>query len=408
MDPAFYDVWECHPAIGIVVISVVLAVWTPIAVLVRVIGGENSGRKLWMDKCVVVTAMVFLVAFSILTCLMGNEKIDNLASRYKIYQASFACYKVATVLGKTSLVLYFVTEFPYKRFRVSCWIFVALVASQAVLAAGLSILQCIPFSRGWDRSIPGNCINSTTLLYVDAWFGLATNAIVLLLPAWYIAKLPLSDRIKIDLAVAGILGMIMCGECIIRASALTSIPKSHSLSTQSGYITMWSLLEAHTLLMCACAPYFQAILTRWIPRISSALRTPRRTPYPPSALSPSPRAYPRHFPRLRRSTTTDSFSSQIYLDDLIPPPPAGTTENKALSVCSSSLYPSSSHVQSMNTRDPPPSEELMLAMGCHVVRATRTYDEVNGLRTTYHNPVSSFDPLYNNSEFDRRPGAYQP
>lgn len=46
----------------------------------------------------------------------------------------------------------------------------------------LSIFMCTPIERGWDKSVPGTCIDGTVFLFSNTAFNMAADVVVFIMP----------------------------------------------------------------------------------------------------------------------------------------------------------------------------------------------------------------------------------
>jgi hypothetical protein len=58
----------------------------------------------------------------------------------------------------------------------------AFVVAVGITFICLSIFICSLISRGWDKSVPGICINDTAILLSNAAFNMAADVIVFIIP----------------------------------------------------------------------------------------------------------------------------------------------------------------------------------------------------------------------------------
>lgn len=76
----------------------------------------------------------------------------------------------------------------------------------AVCSIFVTIFQCVPISRTWDKSIGGGCINLEAFWYAGAAINVSSDLMILILPMPTIYKMNSPRRQRIGLAVVFLIG----------------------------------------------------------------------------------------------------------------------------------------------------------------------------------------------------------
>ena len=123
-------------------------------------------------------------------------------------------YKVTINATKVSIVLLYLRIFtPGKAFRYWCKALLVFVGSYGLLSLMLTIFQCRPPGRAWDRSQNGNCINLTAFWYANAGFSLFSDIAILVFPIPVISTLHLPWRQKMSLILVFAVGGLWVIPC---------------------------------------------------------------------------------------------------------------------------------------------------------------------------------------------------
>ena len=69
-----------------------------------------------------------------------------------------------------------------------------------------SILQCVPFTRYIDKTLPGTCLNVTAFWYTNAITNIVSDIIIVTLPIPAFISLQVPRRQKIGAALVFMLG----------------------------------------------------------------------------------------------------------------------------------------------------------------------------------------------------------
>jgi hypothetical protein len=178
-------------------------------------------------------------------------------------------YKVVVCLNKVSVILFFLRLFTGRRFRVACWICMAVVVAWSIGTIAATILQCVPIAGSWDKSIHAVCINSDAFWLAYAILNVLTDALVLTLPLPQIIGLHLKLREKIML-----FGVFLIGGFVVFAGIMRTTAVSNSFANKSDITWdfiprgIWTLIEANLGIICACLPILKGPFTNALSSVS--------------------------------------------------------------------------------------------------------------------------------------------
>jgi hypothetical protein len=89
---------------------------------------------------------------------------------------------VTNAILRASILMLYLRLFPAKSFAIQVWIVFAANAANMIAATLIILLQCIPLSMMWDRTIPGKCVNKSAAMTAAVGVNMALDLIVFLLP----------------------------------------------------------------------------------------------------------------------------------------------------------------------------------------------------------------------------------
>ncbi|KMU75636.1 hypothetical protein CISG_04810 [Coccidioides immitis RMSCC 3703] len=218
----------------------------------------------------------------------------------KLFYTLQIFYKCTIGLTKISIVLLYRRIFQTRKFRFQliCNYVLVLVALYAIASIIVTIFECMPIVKVWDRSTNGTCINFTAFWYANAAWNITSDLIILILPMPVVHTLYLPYRSKFGLTAIFTLGIFVCITSILRMTTLKVSSEAADQSYGTLISTMWTTIEANAGIICACLPMLRIPLTR----LGMALRASFRKEEP---------AQP---PQIQSGSTS--------LDDEDPPPPS--------------------------------------------------------------------------------------
>ncbi|KAL8865017.1 MAG: hypothetical protein Q9198_009513 [Flavoplaca austrocitrina] len=167
----------------------------------------------------------------------GVGKHASTLSDFDLRQALLAFYisqifyKLAINSTKISVIfLYrriFTNIISFRRLTSVFMLFILLSAFASILA---TIFQCTPIRRAFDHQRERSCIDLKAFWYTNAISNIATDLVILALPQRLIYQLQMPRRLKVGLYSIFGLGLITVSS------------------------TLWSTIEVHTGIICACLP----------------------------------------------------------------------------------------------------------------------------------------------------------
>lgn len=178
-------------------------------------------------------------------------------------------YKAAINLVKCSILLLYLRLFSVVRwFRYSCWGLLTAVAMYCTASILVTIFQCRPMIRAFDKDRPGTCIDTAKFWFANAGFSIATDFIVLLLPMPLVWKLGIPIVQKIALMAVFAIGIFATITSCLRVTTLDIFAKSPD-NTYNVANVMWTIVEPNVAIVCACLPVLRPFVVKLIPGLKS-------------------------------------------------------------------------------------------------------------------------------------------
>ena len=82
------------------------------------------------------------------------------------------------------------------------------IALYYIIAILITIFECTPVNKSWNKKTPGHCISTANFFYANAAFNVITDLMVMALPIPVIAKLQISKKQRIGLALIFFVGAL--------------------------------------------------------------------------------------------------------------------------------------------------------------------------------------------------------
>lgn len=201
----------------IIAILSVFTVVSTLAVVLRCHARLFLLRCFGLDDAVMVAAQVLTIASAVAIGIEAAYGLGrhtwvvperDLIPYMKAFYSSIVVYNVAVCLTKISILLQYKRLFANAIIQRITLTALCFLAAWAVALAFLLTLICQPVATFWDSSIPGKCINITTVWYIMAGVNLVTDFLILTLPMPVISSLQLPSRQKYMLMGVFCLGFL--------------------------------------------------------------------------------------------------------------------------------------------------------------------------------------------------------
>ena len=178
-------------------------------------------------------------------------------------------YKAAINLVKCCILLLYLRLFQVVSwFRLSCWALLAIVATYCFSSIVVTIFQCNPVIRAFDKDTPGQCIDTAKFWFANAGFSIATDIIILLLPLPLVWRLEIPRTQKVALVAVFAVGIFVVVTSCLRVTTLDLFATSPD-NTYNIANVMWTIIEPNVAVVCSCLPILRPLVVRFIPRLRS-------------------------------------------------------------------------------------------------------------------------------------------
>jgi hypothetical protein len=189
---------------------------------------------------------------------------------YRLAQAIYVAmieYCLALGFVKISILIMLRRIFDTPYMRICCNILGIITVLWTLVFLFLGVFQCLPVNRAWDReNVPGRCLDINSLFIANAVPNIVTDAVMVALPIYPVAKLnlPLSQRI----AVIGIflLGSLVCIASIYRLTTVTALDPADIAFTLRG-AAVFGHVETAVAIMSACLPTLRPLFSGFLAAI---------------------------------------------------------------------------------------------------------------------------------------------
>lgn len=229
----------------------------------------------WDDLFVTLS---FLVSIPLTVSIYGQAKhglgmhasdlpVNHLAQQTQWFWASILLYVAALGFSKISILMQYLRIFISRGTVIAIWTCVACVSGYTLQGLIVGIFQCTPPKAFWDHTVKGTCINQIVYFYLAAALNIATDFAIILIPIPDLRSLHVSRTRRIGLILSFSIGGFGCVISLIRLHALVELQpfvESGDVSFGNATTAMWSVVEVHICVICACLPSLRPVLTRFL------------------------------------------------------------------------------------------------------------------------------------------------
>ena len=109
---------------------------------------------------------------------------------------------------KLSLASVYLRLFEKRWVRRTLWTMIGFVSLYGITSIGITIFQCRPMRRAFDKSTPGHCINNTAFWYANGLYNIVTDFVITAVAVAALPELHISKKSKAALGSLFGLGML--------------------------------------------------------------------------------------------------------------------------------------------------------------------------------------------------------
>ena len=192
----------------------------------------------------------------------------------------------ALMATKTSILIFYLTlSKSHKVFRGLTIATMVVVNAAGLALTCLNIFQCRPVAAVFQETLPpqATCTDIVTLYLSSAPVNIITDLAILLLPMPILTSLRLPRKQKIILIITFSFGVFVAVVDVVRIaylqsaslvrlqelgkenSTLSRISEEGDFSWYASLSFMWSAIEVHVGIICACVPALKPLVSRILP-----------------------------------------------------------------------------------------------------------------------------------------------
>lgn len=273
---------------NIIACEVVCLITGLIAIGLRIWGRQITTGRLDLSDWLAVVALTCLVGyiscvFYLLTVKLGRHvillsdpaDIKGFAVG-NIVATIFFCTGMSFI--KFSIARFYWTIFPQRYFRWALIAVAAFMAGWFISADLVSIFQCTPVERLWDKTKEGTCVNFGVFALVTAALNVFTDLVILALPVPLILKLKMSQRKKVLLILTFALGSSACIVGIVRLFYSTRTGTTADVTWDNVPSGLLCTVELTAAILCASLPTYRPLYRKIFRKdLSSSVSASKRS-----------------------------------------------------------------------------------------------------------------------------------
>ncbi|KAI1332609.1 hypothetical protein F5Y16DRAFT_407312 [Xylariaceae sp. FL0255] len=196
-------------------IVVFFRVWS--RALLPVSPTSNIKSRFWWDDYTVLAAAIINIVISVI----GLKLVDlglglhieaippgNIDYLLKLLWFTYVLFDWGSTLAKASAIFFYIRILgaASSRFKTSLWLLHGLNLLWLVVILIVTLLLCSPIEKNWNTTVPGRCINPTTLWLGNGASGLVIDLIILFIPLPVLWGLQMKLSRKLQTTVVFLVG----------------------------------------------------------------------------------------------------------------------------------------------------------------------------------------------------------
>ncbi|KAI0814625.1 hypothetical protein GGR55DRAFT_675919 [Xylaria sp. FL0064] len=263
----------------------VIAAVTLVVVSLRLYIKWKYRGTLWYDDHLLVASLVFLLANAGLiqqTIILGyGQHIKVIIADMPVHIRTIVMYlqvlsglvRLSTCVARISfaVTLLQLSDGREKRF---VWFAILTLPTVAIPAIIFPFVSCIPYSKIFDPSIPGICMDESVsigyFIFEAAYTSFIDFALVVV-PWRILSKLQLRRVEKLGASIAMSLGILSGVVTIIKASYTSQII-DHDFTYSSASLTVWNMIEPAAVIIAASLPNLRVFIVKNSENLKASLR----------------------------------------------------------------------------------------------------------------------------------------
>ncbi|KAG2420169.1 hypothetical protein HFD88_004969 [Aspergillus terreus] len=260
---------------------VVTAVLTGLAILIvgmRLFARAGLMKFMGREDWTILVSLIFAVVYLALVCAevhfgLGMHKSEltdyQFKQQLKRLWAAIPFYNASLCTTKFSILFQYLRIFPDKRFRLACYIVMAIVAAYGTWAVVSAFVNCLPVARFWDPSVGGSCMSFEAVWFFNASMNIVTDITLLIMPMPLLSHLQLPRMQKFALMGVFAMGILVVITSILRLKSLKEVASATDTSWSNVGAAYWTAAECNVAIICACLPFLRPLVSCLFPKFLS-------------------------------------------------------------------------------------------------------------------------------------------
>ncbi|KAH7067024.1 hypothetical protein BKA63DRAFT_425415 [Paraphoma chrysanthemicola] len=256
--------------------AIVTVISAGLFVILRFYTRTRMLNILGRDDWCILGALVFSIGNTITMVIqvqnglgqhMGLLSSEQLTVFLQGAYSSIPLYNISLTLAKISVLFQYMRIFTTRSTTRICNVLLVIVIVYGLWATLSAIFSCIPVNAFWDGTVKGKCLPKGPVWFVNAGINIATDFMIVLVPATLIRQLQLSARQKIGLYMVFMVGLFICIVSILRLHSLYLASITKDPTYENVGVANWSCIELNTAILCACLPTLRPLIVRLFPSL---------------------------------------------------------------------------------------------------------------------------------------------
>ncbi|KAL5868717.1 hypothetical protein ACKVWC_009475 [Pyricularia oryzae] len=238
------------------------------------------------DVCLVIAYLgsIAIQAMALRSFAMGYMGVHGWEIPFEKFQQfaftggylNSVVYPIPTIFSKVTILLFLLEINAVQRwYRWSIYFTLFVVVGSGIGIFISSIFACWPIEKSYNLLFPptiGSCVDRPAMYQATAALGVITDVLIISIPVPMIWTLQISKNKKIGLLVLFSIGSATVITSIVRLYLLITVLDSIDQTWGGGPVTVWILVEANLLIMCACLSTLRHFCRAVAPQFLSSSR----------------------------------------------------------------------------------------------------------------------------------------
>ncbi|KAF0327424.1 satratoxin biosynthesis SC1 cluster protein 4, partial [Colletotrichum asianum] len=196
---------------------------------------------------------------------------DNITQILLIFFAEELFYSFVVAVTKLSVIIFYLRLFQESWFRKACCGLLGITTMYGIGQILAIIFVCSPVSYNWTRwdgQHAGQCGKVNIMTFVNGGTNIAIDLVLVILPLTQLQHYRVVDNLEKDWREPHLLGRIVCHRVKLqRLATVAKFADTQNPTFDFKALSIWSLIEMHPSVICACMPGMTAFVRRVKPRL---------------------------------------------------------------------------------------------------------------------------------------------